>query len=34
LDKFTSEMMADRHLKYFEIVKERGKVLNITGEIV
>ena len=34
LEKFTSELMADRHLKYFDIIKKRGKVLNITGEIM
>jgi len=34
LDKFTSEIMADRHLQYFDIVKSRGKVLNVTGEII
>jgi glycosyltransferase involved in cell wall biosynthesis len=33
LKKYTSEMMAEKHLKYFSIIKERGKVLNITDEV-
>lgn len=33
LSKFTSKIMADKHLKYYSIIKERGKVLNITEEL-
>jgi glycosyltransferase involved in cell wall biosynthesis len=32
-DRFTSEIMANNHLKYFQKVIERGKVYNITGEL-
>jgi glycosyltransferase involved in cell wall biosynthesis len=33
LNRFTSEIMTNKHLSYFEKVKERGTVLNITEEL-
>ena len=32
-DKFTAREMAEKHLKYYQIIKERGRVYDVTGEI-
>lgn len=31
--KFTSSIMADKTLKYYDLIRQRKKVLNITGEL-
>lgn len=33
LNRFTSKIMADKCEKYYSIIKERGKVLNVTNEL-
>jgi glycosyltransferase involved in cell wall biosynthesis len=32
-DRFTAREMAEKHLKYYQIVKERGSVHNVTSEL-
>lgn len=31
--KFTAKIMAEKHLKYYDIIKKRGKVHNVTKEL-
>jgi glycosyltransferase involved in cell wall biosynthesis len=33
LEKFTSKIMADKTLKYYSLIKQRGKVLNVSNEL-
>lgn len=33
MERFTAKTMAEKHLKYFEIIRQRGRVLNVTEEL-